>query len=126
MPGSSLGNGIMYLCILQMRELEKSDKNSKSLLANVLDTEGDYILAPGGKPLPPDVHVHCPLSMTSSLNGLNDADPVGSSSPIGVQPSPLTDPFEKELHAILLEIRVISDKIRAEVCIKIWLRIKFS
>ena len=50
----------IHLCILQMRELEKSDKNSKSLLANVLDTEGDYILAPGGKPLPPDVHVHCP------------------------------------------------------------------
>ena len=31
-----------------MRELEKSDQNSKSLLANVLDSEGDFILAPGG------------------------------------------------------------------------------
>lgn len=100
----------IHLCILQMRELEKSDKNSKSLLANVLDLEGDFILAPGGKPLP-DLEYGRPMSMTSSLNGLNHAGQ-SPTSPIGVQPQ---DPFEKELHAILLEIRVISDKIRAEV-----------
>merc|ERR1712080_22519 len=81
-----------------MRELEKSDHNSKSLLANVLDLEGDFILAPGGQP----------LSMTSSLNGLDSKQ-----SPLG--PAPCSaDPLEKELHEIYLEIRVISDKIRAE------------
>merc|ERR1712223_797041 len=36
----------------KMRELEKGDQNSKSLLANVLDLEGDFILTPGGRPLP--------------------------------------------------------------------------
>ncbi len=35
---------------LQMRELEMGDKNSKSLLANVLDLEGDFILAPNSHP----------------------------------------------------------------------------
>ena len=86
-----------------MRELEKSDHNSKSLLANVLDLEGDFILAPGGRPLPDQ-----PLSMTSSLNGLDSKQ-----SPIGPAPT-FVDPLEKELHAIYLEIRVISDKIKAE------------
>ena len=86
-----------------MRELEKSDHNSKSLLANVLDLEGDFILAPGGRPLPDQP----PLSMTSSLNNLD------LQSPQGVAPV-RTDPIERELHTILLEIRVISDKIRAE------------
>ena len=98
-----------------MKELEKSDHNSKSLLANVLDLEGDFILAPGGRPLPDHQWTSSTngLSMTSSLNGLNS-----NQSPLGVQPPPLTDPFEKELHNILLEIRVISNKIRAEVLSK--------
>ena len=33
-----------------MRQLELGDKNSKSLLANVLDLEGDFILAPSSFP----------------------------------------------------------------------------
>ena len=33
-----------------MRELEMGDKNSKSLRANVLDLEGDFILAPNSHP----------------------------------------------------------------------------
>ena len=40
-----------------MRELENGDRNSKSLLANVLDLEGDFILAPGGRPLPQPLSV---------------------------------------------------------------------
>ena len=52
-------------CIfLQMKELEKGDRNSKSLLANVLDLEGDFILAPGGLPLP--------TSMSGSLLGIDN------------------------------------------------------
>ena len=85
-----------------MRELEKGDRNSKSLLANVLDLEGDFILAPGGRPQPR------PLSVSSSLWGLdsNPKSPVAGSTPGYV---------EKELHSILEEIKVISNKIRAEV-----------
>lgn len=33
-----------------MRELELGDCNSKSLLANVLDLDGDFILAPSSHP----------------------------------------------------------------------------
>ena len=47
-----------------MKELEKGDRNSKSLLANVLDLEGDFILAPGGLPLP--------TSMSGSLLGIDN------------------------------------------------------
>ena len=56
-----------------MRELENGDRNSKSLLANVLDLEGDFILAPGGRPLPQ------PLSVSSSIWGLdsNPKSPTG-------------------------------------------------
>ena len=85
---------------LQMRKLEKGDGNSKSLMANVLDLDGDFILAPGGRPLPQ------PLSVSSSMWGL-DSSPKSQNK---------NDQYiEKELHSILLEIRVISDKIRAEV-----------
>ena len=31
-----------------MRQLEKNDKNSKSLLANVLDLEDDFLICSGG------------------------------------------------------------------------------
>ena len=97
-----------------MRELEKSDQNSKSLLANVLDSEGDFILAPGGKPI------------TQPLSGSN------ANWDLGSNPRPLIsedfrrypgepaaqeneDLVEKELHSILLEIRVITEKIKDEV-----------
>lgn len=87
-----------------MRELEKGDRNSKSLLANVLDLSGDFILAPGGLPPQPK-----PLSSSSSLWGLD-------SNPKSPTTGGATAQFiEKELHSILVEIRVISDKIRAEV-----------
>ena len=68
----------------QIRKLEKGDQNSKSLLANVLDMEGDFILDSGGQPLQQDYQQNEPF-------------------------------IEKELHSILQEIRVISNKIRAEV-----------
>ena len=92
-----------------MRELEKGDRNSKSLLANVLDLEGDFILAPGGRPLPPPAP---PLSTSSSMWGLdsNPRSPIG-----GPNSSNSNQLIEKELHSIFLEIKVISDKIRAEV-----------
>ena len=96
-----------------MRELEKGDQNSKSLLANVLDLEGDFILAPGGRPLP----------QTSSNFGL-DYNPkyafgehYGGVSERGPSTQQNDPHLEKELHSILLEIRVISSKIRAEVCV---------
>ena len=34
----------MFFLLVQMRQLEKNDKNSKSLLANVLDLEDDFLL----------------------------------------------------------------------------------
>ena len=96
-----------------MRELEKGDRNSKSLLANVLDLEGDFILAPGGRPLPQ------PLSVSSSIWGLdsNPKSPSGEHHGGGSANQQNGHYIEKELHSILLEIRVISNKIRA----KVWL-----
>ncbi len=105
-----------------MRELEKGDKNSKSLLANVLDLEGDFILAPGGRPIP-----------TSTSGSSFGIDSMGKPSPIGPGPAtfgvgpaggvstlPVGESLlERELHSILEEIRVISDKIKAEVLIHI-------
>ena len=80
-----------------MRELEKSDRNSKSLMANVLDLEGDFILAPGGKPLPNHPSRDPIWTHVSNTGYQND------------------DVLEKELRSILLEIRVITDKIKDEV-----------
>ena len=96
-----------------MRELEKGDQNSKSLLANVLDLEEDFILAPRGRPLP----------QTNSKFGLDSNPKSAFGEHYGVsERGPSTqqnDPYlEKELHSILLEIRVISSKIRAEVSMK--------
>ena len=88
-----------------MRELEKGDRNSKSLLANVLDLDGDFILAPGGRPLP--------VSLSGSSWGI-DSTCGSKPSPMGPGPG-FGSLVEKELHNILTEIRVISDKIRAEV-----------
>jgi len=111
-PGNEITRKSIYLQN-KMRELEKSDQNSKSLLANVLDSEGDFILAPGGKPI------------TQPLSGSN------ANWDLGSNPRPLIsedfrrypgepaaqeneDLIEKELHSILLEIRVITDKIKDE------------
>ena len=93
-----------------MRELEKGDRNSKSLLANVLDLEGDFILAPGGRPLPQ------PLSVSSSIWGLDSNPKSPSGEHHGGSANQQNGHYiEKELHSILLEIRVISNKIRAKV-----------
>jgi hypothetical protein len=98
-----------------MKELENTDQNSKSLLANVLDREGDFILAPGGRPLP--------ASVSNSSWGI-DSNFGAKPSPMGPCPTtangistipPQVPSIERELHSILEEIRVISDKIRAEV-----------
>ena len=102
-----------------MKELEKGDQNSKSLLANVLDLEGDFILAPGGLPLPNSIS-------GSMLCGM---DTIGAG--VGSLPNSPTGPpggggggnigsqmVEKELHSILTEIKVITNKIRAQVKFK--------
>ena len=98
-----------------MKELEKGDQNSKSLLANVLDLEGDFILAPGGLPLPNSIS-------GSMLCGM---DTIGAGGGTGSLPYSPTGPppggnigsqmVEKELHSILTEIKVITNKIRAQV-----------
>jgi len=110
-PGNKITRRSIYLQN-KMRELENGDRNSKSLLANVLDLEGDFILAPGGRPLPQ------PLSVSSSIWGL-DSNPKSPTGEHGAaQGGPTTTQngnyIEKELHSILLEIRVITNKIRAE------------
>ena len=90
-----------------MRELEKGDRFSKSLLDNVLDLEGDFILAPGGLPLP--------LSSPGSLLGIDNAGSSLPYSPTGQQGGIASMLVEKELHSILEEIKVITNKIRNEV-----------
>ena len=92
----------------QMKELEKGDRFSKSLLDNVLDLEGDFILAPGGLPLP--------LSSPGSLLGIDNAGSSLPYSPTGQQQGGIASMLvEKELHSILDEIKVITNKIRNEV-----------
>ena len=98
-----------------MRELEKNDQSSKSLLANVLDLEGDFILAPGGKPITQQMS-------GSNLNwnlGSNQQPLSGNQRFPGEPPAQESENLiEKELHSILQEIRVITDKIKEEVSSK--------
>ena len=107
-----------------MKELEKGDKNSKSLLANVLDLEGDFILAPGGLPLPNSISgsMLCGMDTIGAGGGggggggslpYSPTGPSGGGGNIGSQK------VEKELHSILTEIKVITNKIRAQVRIDI-------
>ena len=107
-----------------MKELEKGDKNSKSLLANVLDLEGDFILAPGGLPLPNSISgsMLCGMDTIGAGGGggggggslpYSPTGPSGGGGNIGSQK------VEKELHSILTEIKVITNKIRAQVKIDI-------
>ena len=99
-----------------MKELEKGDQNSKSLLANVLDLEGDFILAPGGLPLPNSISGSMLCGMDTigvgSLPNSPTGPPGAGGGNIGSQM------VEKELHSILTEIKVITNKIRAQVKFK--------
>ena len=87
-----------------MKELEKSDQNSKSLMANVLDLEGDFILAPGGRPIPQH------HSKDSNLIWGQGSNPAFTS-----RNDPNGNVLENELHSILLEMRFITDKIKDDV-----------
>ena len=85
----------------------------------MLDLEGDFILAPGSRPAPTTPapaprQAAAPLSTSSSLWGLdsNQAQPQSPVTPAKSREDPW---LEKELHNILEEIKVISNKIRAEV-----------
>ena len=100
-------SGMKNAFLFQMRELEKGDRFSKSLLDNVLDLEGDFILAPGGLPLP--------LSSPGSLLGIDNAGSSLPYSPTGQHGGIASMLVEKELHSILEEIKVITNKIRNEV-----------
>ena len=105
-----------------MRELELGDKHSKSLMSNVLDMEDDYMLFPrdlsdklprsssmpdpANKPCYPDQeikHQIPPLYNSSQCSTLSCDHRNNNSNGI-----------EKELREILKEIRVVTDKIRAE------------
>ena len=97
-----------------MKELEKGDKNSKSLLANVLDLEGDFILAPGGLPLPNSISGSMLCGMdTIGAGGGGGSLPYSPTGPSGGNIG--SQKVEKELHSILTEIKVITNKIRAQV-----------
>ena len=101
-----------------MKELEKGDQNSKSLLANVLDLEGDFILAPGGLPLPNSISgsMLCGMDTIGAGGGGSlPYSPTGPSGGGGGGGNIGSQKVEKELHSILTEIKVITNKIRAQV-----------
>ena len=100
-----------------MKELEKGDQNSKSLLANVLDLEGDFILAPGGLPLPNSISgsMLCGMDTIGAGGGGGGSLPYSPTGPSGGGGNIGSQKVEKELHSILTEIKVITNKIRAQV-----------
>ena len=100
-----------------MKELEKGDQNSKSLLANVLDLEGDFILAPGGLPLPNSISgsMLCGMDTIGAGVGGGGSLPYSPPGPSGGGGNIGSQKVEKELHSILTEIKVITNKIRAQV-----------
>merc|ERR1719461_643196 len=90
----------------KMKEMEQKEISSKSLLANVLDIDDDFMC----KSPPFRLSSHPSHSKPFISNGASTRS--STKSLVIEDTSSISPPIKKELGLILKEIRVITDKIR--------------
>jgi len=90
----------------KMKDLDKKDLRSKSLLANILDKDDDF----HPSTMPHSVHPYHPSHARPTLTNGSMARSTGNLQ--NYEESAPSHPLQRELNLILKEIRIITDKIK--------------
>jgi len=93
----------------KMKELDKKELKSKSLLANVLDMDDDFHPAT----LTQSVHPYNP-SNTKPILSNNGLTRSATSLPATEENTASQHPLQRELNLILKEIKVITEKLKSD------------
>ena len=91
----------------KMKELDKKEMKSKSLIANILDMDEDYHPATKSHTVHP-CHPNYPKAPLASIF-MSRSNP---NLPNSFEETVAASPLQRELGLILKEIRVITDKVR--------------
>jgi len=92
----------------KMKELDKKEMKSKSLLANVLDMDDDF----HSSSMPHSVHPYNPNNTKPTLS--NVCLTRSTSNLPSYEENTASHPLQRELNLILKEIKVITDKIKGD------------